>query len=46
VANTVSARRRPESALAALREVVVHGTVLEGVRGEARTTVAHLLEAF
>jgi hypothetical protein len=45
LANTVSARRRPAAALTALREVVVHGTVLEGERGEASTMVARLLEA-
>jgi hypothetical protein len=45
LANTVSVRRRPEAALAALREVVVHGTVLEGVRGEAGATVPSVLQA-
>jgi hypothetical protein len=45
LANTVAARRRPVAALAALREVVVHGTVLEGVRGEAGATVPSILQA-
>jgi len=45
LANTVSARRQPVAALAALREVVVHGTVLEGVRGEASSTVSSILDA-
>lgn len=45
LANTVSARRRPAAALAALREVVVAGTVLEGARGEAGATAASLLQA-
>jgi hypothetical protein len=45
LANTVSARRQPVAALAALREVVVHSTVLEGVRGDARATVGSILDA-
>jgi hypothetical protein len=44
LANTVSARRQPEIALATLQQVVSHATVLSGVRGEAREMVPALLE--
>lgn len=35
LANTVAARRRPEVALATLRQVVSHAQILQGARGEA-----------
>ena len=44
LAHTVSARRQPDAALAALREIVVHAVVLEGVRGEASATAPALLD--
>jgi hypothetical protein len=42
--NTVSARRRPERALAALQRVVATAQNLKGVRGEARELTPLLLE--
>jgi hypothetical protein len=39
LANTVSARRQPENALATLREVVARAPVLKGSRGEASQVV-------
>ena len=44
LANTVSARRRPEAALATLQRVVSGARVLKGVRGEARETASAILE--
>ena len=41
--NTVSARRDPERALGALREIVATANVLKGVRGEAAETVPAIL---
>jgi hypothetical protein len=41
--NTVSARRDPEAALSALRQVVTDAEVLKGVRGEAEQTVPAVL---
>ena len=41
--NTVSARRDPEAALSALRQVVANADVVKGVRGEAEQTVAAIL---
>ena len=41
--NTVSARRDPEAALSALRQVVADAEVLKGVRGEAEQTVPAIL---
>jgi hypothetical protein len=43
IANTVSARRDPARALAALQAVVVRAPVLRGVRGEARPAARALL---
>jgi hypothetical protein len=40
LANTVSARRRPDSALATLQQVVLRAPVFKGARGEARHVVA------
>jgi hypothetical protein len=45
LANSVSGRRRPVAALAALRHVVVRAVVLEGRRGEAGATVTALLNS-
>lgn len=44
LANTVSARREPESALTALNHVVSHATVLKGDRGEATQVIDYILE--
>jgi hypothetical protein len=41
--NTVSARRDPEAALSALRQVVTDAEVLKGVRGEVEQTVPAIL---
>lgn len=41
--NTVSARREPERALSALREVAVGAPVLKGARGEAAETARAIL---
>lgn len=41
--NTVSARRDPEAALSALRQVVADAEVVKGVRGEAEQTVPAIL---
>jgi hypothetical protein len=41
--NAVSARREPERALTALREVVLRAPVLKGVRGEAAETAEMVL---
>lgn len=43
-ANTVSARRSPEQALGALKQVVGSARVLKGVRGEARSVARAILE--
>lgn len=43
IANTVSARRAPEKALATLREALRGAVVLKGKRGEASEMVASLL---
>jgi hypothetical protein len=43
LAHTVSARRRPERALAALRQVVAVAPVLKGVRGEAKEVAGVIL---
>jgi len=43
LANTVSARRQPELALATLHQVVSHALVLKGVRGEAEEMVDAML---
>ncbi len=43
LAHTVSARRRPEAALATLGRVVVNASVLEGTRGEAEEMADSLL---
>jgi hypothetical protein len=42
--NTVSIRRQPEEALAALQEIVTRAPVIKGVRGEAGSMVDSLLE--
>ena len=42
--NTVSARRSPQKALAALQQVVVQAEVLKGSRGDARALALRLLE--
>jgi len=44
LANTISARRQPQRALATLQQVVCHATVLQGRRGEATEVAAALLE--
>ncbi|MEP6706938.1 MAG: hypothetical protein ABJC05_05435 [Pyrinomonadaceae bacterium] len=44
LANTVSARRRPEAALATLRQVVRGARVLKSVRGEAKETADAILQ--
>ena len=44
LANTVSARRRPEIALATLESLVARATVLKGARGEAKETAKAILE--
>lgn len=43
--NAVSARREPERALTALREVVLRAPVLKGVRGEASETAEMVLRS-
>jgi hypothetical protein len=43
--NAVSARREPEKALSALREVVLRAPVLKGVRGEASETAEMVLRS-
>jgi hypothetical protein len=43
LANTVSARSKPETALSTLRHVVTHAPVLSGKRGEAKEMAASLL---
>lgn len=45
LANTVSARRDPETALTTLRAASASATVLRGTRGEAEPVAAALLEA-
>jgi hypothetical protein len=42
--NTVSARRSPERALATLRVVASHASVLKGVRGDATEVISRLLK--
>jgi hypothetical protein len=44
MANTVSARRRPEAMLEAIRRVVSHATVFKGTRGEADQVVDFVFE--
>jgi serine kinase of HPr protein (carbohydrate metabolism regulator) len=44
LANTVSARRRPEAALATLQRVVSRARVLKSIRGEAKETASAILE--
>jgi hypothetical protein len=44
LANTVSARREPESALTALNHVVSQATILKGDRGEAGQVIDYILE--
>ena len=44
LANTVSARREPESALTALNHAVSHATVLKSNRGEARQVIDYIFE--
>jgi Cdc6-like AAA superfamily ATPase len=44
LANTVSARRRPEIALATLQRVVTRARVLKSARGEAKETASAILE--
>jgi hypothetical protein len=46
MANTVSARRRPEAMLEAIRRVVSLAPVLKGDRGDAREVVDFILEEF
>lgn len=43
--NTVSIRRQPEEALAALQEVVFRAPVIKGSRGEARNIIDSLLDS-
>ena len=43
LANTISARRQPEKALATLQQVVAHAPVLKSVRGEATETTDLIL---
>jgi hypothetical protein len=43
LANTISARRQPENALATLQQVVSHASVLKGLRGEATETTELIL---
>lgn len=45
LANTVSARRQPENALAALQQVVARAPVLKSLRGEATETVDLILRS-
>ena len=44
--NTVSARRDPERALAALRHVATHAHILKGVRGDAADVLPAILRRF
>jgi len=44
LANTVSARREPKTALAALNHAVSHATVIKGNRGEARQVIDYIFE--
>jgi hypothetical protein len=44
LANTISARRQPENALAALQQVVARAPVLKGRRGEATETIDLILQ--
>lgn len=44
LANTVSARREPESALTALNHAVSHATILKSDRGEARQVIDYIFE--
>ena len=44
--NTVSVRRQPETALAALRCVVTRASVFESMRGEASVTAKYVLNDF
>lgn len=46
LSNTVPARDRPAQALAAIRQAAASAAVLEGERGEAAETAAHLLTVF
>lgn len=43
MANTVSARSRPEAAMNALRQVAGSATILKGVRGEAEQVASEIL---
>jgi hypothetical protein len=43
-ANTIPARRQPEAAFSALRELVPHAQILKGVRGEASEMVDSILQ--
>ena len=43
LANTIPARRKPKAALQALRQVVLHASVLKGPRGDADETARLLL---
>lgn len=45
-ANTFSARRQPEAALATLKQVTMRAQVLKGVRGEARQVIESLMSDF
>jgi hypothetical protein len=44
LANTVSARREPENALAALNQVVSRATVLKSDRGEAKQVIDYIFD--
>lgn len=44
LANTVSARRQPEKALATLQKVVAEAQTLHGIRGEARELIPLILK--
>lgn len=46
LANTVSARRQPETVLATLRQVVSQAPLLKGVRGEAEEVVDTILRTW
>lgn len=46
MANTVSARRQPETMLATLQKVVLHAPVLKSQRGEAEQVVEFILKRF
>ena len=45
LANTVSARRQPETAFSTLQKVVTRATVLQSERGEARQVAGSILES-